>query len=392
MTIKVELFGKFYDNHSFSIINRHLLKELTKIPTLDVYISTVDNYDPKYKVDKDIISLIEEYKEKRTKLANPPDMLVIHTYPPVWRWPQSDKTKIIYYQHWEYPKIPMEWQYKWEQYADAVCCSSVWTKENIVNAGMDPNNLHVVKPGVDTSLFNNTKKESNYINTDKYVFTFVGCSQFRKGIDILLEGWVGSFAKADKVLLFIKDNPYVYGQSPLLNEIINLQYKHSCAEIIYCDDILSEEEMANVYKNSDVIVHPYRGEGFGMHIQEALACGAVPLVTRGGAVDDIVTPECGLLINSGTRFIDYTDPSVFAVKPGDSLTSMGEHGWVIEPDKGDFMTKMKSLYFQHNRESTKQLTEKAKITKWSETASQLNEVIERTLNDISEVPKRIRSR
>ena len=57
-----------------------------------------------------------------------------------------------------------------------------------------------------------------------------------------------------------------------------MQYKTECAEVIYIDKNLSEQEMADLYKCSNVVVHPYRAEGFGMHVQEAMACGCLPLV------------------------------------------------------------------------------------------------------------------
>jgi glycogen synthase len=37
--------------------------------------------------------------------------------------------------------------------------------------------------------------------------------------------------------------------------------------------------MSNVFKASKVIVHPYRAEGFGMHVQEAVACGCLPIIS-----------------------------------------------------------------------------------------------------------------
>lgn len=390
MTITIELFGKFYDNHSFAIINRYLALELDKDERFNLLISNVDNYDPKYKVPVETLEKLEEIKSRRKDSTPPPDVLIMHSYPPVWRWPVGEKTKIIYYQHWEYPKIPMEWQYKWEQYADNVCCSSTWTQENILNAGMNPQKIHIVRPGVNTDIFNTNKTKSKHLNTDKFVYTFVGCGQFRKGLDIVLESWTKSFAKADKTVLFIKDNPFVYGQSTLLDEIIALQYKHSTAEIIYCDEMLSEEEMAAIYQNTNVILHPYRGEGFGMHIQEAMACGAYPVVTGGGALNDIVNPDCGLLVASSAKMVNLTDPAIFAIKPGDSLTNMGDHGWVLEPNKDDFTNKMRSLYFQHNIQNMTEAAKKAQITTWAETAKQLSEVIERTHNDAEDKPKRLR--
>ena len=44
------------------------------------------------------------------------------------------------------------------------------------------------------------------------------------------------------------------------------------------------------YKASKVVVHPYRAEGFGMHVQEATACGCLPLIPANGPTDDFI-PE-----------------------------------------------------------------------------------------------------
>jgi glycosyltransferase involved in cell wall biosynthesis len=85
--------------------------------------------------------------------------------------------------------------------------------------------------------------------------------------------------------------------------------------------------MADLYKNCHVVIHPYRGEGFGMHIQEAMACGCVPIVTAGGSTDDFV---CDYKIDSFKKPINMH--SVFGLKPEDSTTLMGSHKWMLEPD------------------------------------------------------------
>ena len=52
-----------------------------------------------------------------------------------------------------------------------------------------------------------------------------------------------------------------------LNEATKIQYSTGCAEIIYLDDNYGAESMA-IFKHSNAVVHPYRAEGFGMHVQE----------------------------------------------------------------------------------------------------------------------------
>ena len=49
--MKLEIIGKFYDNQSLSIINRNLLLEMDK-KEIDVFITPIDSFDPKYNLDK----------------------------------------------------------------------------------------------------------------------------------------------------------------------------------------------------------------------------------------------------------------------------------------------------------------------------------------------------
>jgi len=46
----VEIIGKFFDNHSLSIINRKLAFELAKRDDIDLYINALDTYDSQYNV------------------------------------------------------------------------------------------------------------------------------------------------------------------------------------------------------------------------------------------------------------------------------------------------------------------------------------------------------
>ena len=69
-----------------------------------------------------------------------------------------------------------------------------------------------------------------------------------------------------------------------------MQYKTECAPVIYIDDNISDEDMADIFKASKVVVHPYRAEGFGMHIQEAVACGCVPILPDTGPHQDLWCP------------------------------------------------------------------------------------------------------
>ena len=50
----------------------------------------------------------------------------------------------------------------------------------------------------------------------------------------------------------------------------------------YIDRSLTEAEMAGLYAACDCLVHPFRGEGFGLPVVEAMACGLPAIVTGAG--------------------------------------------------------------------------------------------------------------
>ena len=153
-------------------------------------------------------------------------------------------------------KIPFEWQYKWETFADHLIVPSNYIKNIVTQGGMNPNDITVVPNGFDETIFNKKgSKLTKYgINPDKFNFLYVGNSQWRKGLDILINEWHGAFKAFDNAKLIIKDNPAIYGQNNVLNEIIKMQYKTGCGTVIYIDDELSDEDMNALYRSSKVLL------------------------------------------------------------------------------------------------------------------------------------------
>ena len=71
----------------------------------------------------------------------------------MWRWPAQSKTKVVYIQPWEYTKIPFEWQYKFEQFADYLITPSQWSINNFLDSGLSPHKAAVVANGYDSQYF-----------------------------------------------------------------------------------------------------------------------------------------------------------------------------------------------------------------------------------------------
>jgi len=351
--MNIEVVGKFYDNHSLTIINRNLALAFNEMEGINLFITPLDDYNPSAKVDKEIVRKIKNIASKELDGNSYPEIQIRHTYPPVWQWPVSEKTKIIYIQPWEYPKIPFEWQYKWETFADHVIVPSNYIRDIAVRGGMNPQRITTVPNGYNDKVFNKDASPlTKYgINPDKFNFVYVGNSQWRKGLDLLINAWHSCFKSYDNARLIIKDNPQIYGKNNVLNEIVKMQYKTGCAKVIYIDDPLTDEEMAGLYTASKVVVHPYRAEGFGMHIQEAVACGCVPIVPDKGPHQDFIPENIGLRIGTAPKAIDITSPEVFAQKPGDSFTMMSSHTFTNEPDGQALKKALQWIYHSHDKKA-----------------------------------------
>lgn len=370
--INVRFVTKVYDNHSLAIVSRKLCLQLLKNKDINLSIVALDKFNPEYKVNKDELLTIKPHINKDMVKC---DVELRHSYPPILTWPSDPHTKIIYIQPWEWNRIPYEWKDTFQNFADAVFVPSTWVSNVYINAGINPDKIKIIPNGYDPKIFNKTEAETNLFDASKFIFTFVGNAQHRKGIDILFHAWHKAFVKADNAVLFIKDTPQVYGASNILENAIQLQYKTGCAKIVYNDDSLSEEEMAGVYKNTDVLVHPYRGEGFGMHIQEAMACGALPMVTGAGAANDFVNEVCGIKLNASQQFIDANDPKYFIGRAGDSYANMGLNFWVPEVSVDDLINKMRWIYYHHERKTVLSKVDNASLWTWETVAETFIEEI-----------------
>jgi glycosyltransferase involved in cell wall biosynthesis len=376
--MNVEFVGKFYDNHSLTIINRNVALILNEMEDINLYITPLDEYTPEAALDKEIVKKLKNIASKEIDGNSYPDIQIRHSYPPVWQWPTHDQTKVVYIQPWEYPKIPFEWQYKWETFADHVVVPSNYIRDIAIRGGLNPNDISVVPNGYNDKLFNKEEpKTLPYgIDPNKFNYVYVGNSQWRKSLDLLINTWHKCFKSYDNARLIIKDNPSIYGKNNVLNEIVKMQYKTECAPVIYIDDNISDETMADIFKASKVVVHPYRAEGFGMHIQEAVACGCVPILPDKGPHQDFIPDEIGIRVPTNPKAIDITSGEIFAQKPGDSFTMMSSHTIINEPSGQHLEKALQWMYHSHDKKiKFEQVNKLELVNTWENVAKQYVEVL-----------------
>jgi glycosyltransferase involved in cell wall biosynthesis len=257
-------------------------------------------------------------------LPHPADVEIRHQWPPDLRPPRSGRLALI--QPWEFGAIPVDWVAPLQRDVDEVWVPSEFVRAMYLRAGLESDRVHVVPNGVDLDRFTpeGPRLELDVGGRDGIRFLFVGGAIGRKGIDVLLAAWQTAFAGRDDVTLVVKDfgSGGVYRNADR-SALEALAASGSAPRVVHLDRDLPVDELAALYRACDVLVHPYRGEGFAMPVLEAMATGLPVIVTGGGPTDEFCPPEAGWRIRAQRRTI--------AGGRVDALQTVGDP-WMLEPD------------------------------------------------------------
>lgn len=171
---------------------------------------------------------------------------------------------------------------------------------------------------------------------------------YRKGPDVLCKSFLGEF-EGDEAVLVIYSR-YMGSSAEQHKDFIRneiRQYYSQCskktpARIYVCGDSIPISDLPGCYASSDAFVFCSRGEGFGLPVVEAGACG-IPIISAYNTAmleyldDDVaycVPPEDNAIANELTWITEYYRDQKFAVYGEKSIGEFGRlmRKVMVDPD------------------------------------------------------------
>jgi len=195
---------------------------------------------------------------------------------------------------WEYGALPRSWVAGLHEHgADEVWTPSTYCRELFLDAGFAPERIAVVPNGIDPERFSAERAIEPYpLATKKaYRFLYLGGMLPRKGVDLLLKAYRRAFERIDDVTLVLKlfgTRSFYQLDDEGTRTLRAFAADPAAPELVVLDDDVTDEDVVRLYRSCDALAFPYRGEGFGLPMLEAMACGLPVIATAGGAADDFL--------------------------------------------------------------------------------------------------------
>lgn len=258
---------------------------------------------------------------------------VSHSWPPNFEACTLGPSIVIL--PWEYGPPPKDWVDEVRARVDRVWVPSAYVRDGYIEAGMPPGVVEVVPNGVDLDRFTPEGPRYELPRKAACTFLFVGGSIWRKGVDLLVEAWAEAFGPDDDVQLVVKDFGVAthYRGQTAEEGLRELAARDDVARITYITDEMSPDELAALYRACDVLVTPYRGEGFCLPALEAMACGLPVIHTAIGPTNEFVPADGGWAVPAERA----------PLRDGARLPELASAGYVHEVDHDALVATLREV-------------------------------------------------
>jgi glycosyltransferase involved in cell wall biosynthesis len=325
------LTGPFLAHSSVARINRELAAILVQDPELDLELRPHGWVSlPGAAPTQDQV-----VRAGLKNLASCVDLTLRLHWPPDFSPPARGKLAVLL--PWEFGGLPRRWVAEIERHVDELWVPSNFVRSVALGAGISERRIHVIPYGLDPEVFRPLGPAWRPAGCRTFIFLFVGGAIQRKGIDLLVQAYREAFAATDDVSLVVKDigSSTFYRHASWVGRLQELARSPGYPHLVVITEEMDDQRLAALYRGCDVLVLPYRGEGFGMPLIEAMACGKPVLTTGLGPARDFCHPDHAWLVPA--RVVPVADePPPFGEMAGD-------YTW-FEPDVGELARLLRYAY------------------------------------------------
>jgi len=250
----------------------------------------------------------------------------------------------IGYTPWESTEVPKNWVLPLRG-VDDLWTTSSWVKETFQRY-TDGKEVFVLPHGIDEVW--KQPKVRTMKRDGPFTFLHVGEPAVRKGGDIFFNAWYHHFRHNKDVNLVFKSigSPWCRAKDAK-GHILSAPTSAGPKVKVY-DQIMTQQQMVELYHQCHCLVYPSRGEGFGLIPLEAMATGLPTIIPRYG-MGDFTDYAAGVLYNS-----EWVKSTEQRIHPGEWLQhDMDELIYLMEMMIADY-----SKYAQFQYRQTAALYEK----------------------------------
>lgn len=238
-----------------------------------------------------------------------PDLQIIHAMPPAWSVHLRRGTPFIGLTAWETNQLPHQWA-RWvddarpkEIWVPSTFCADVFSRSGLgsrypISAIPHPHDCDRIIPLGNTPL----DLAQHGVGQDHKVVLFVGQWNERKNPEAAFATFARTFQRGEKVSLVLKTWPpdgfrggIKSARAWISEKIHNIRsvYGEQHAHVVGIVETLAFADLLRLYASADVLLHPSRGEGWGLPISTAMLLGVPAIVGQGSGPDDFVSDDNG---------------------------------------------------------------------------------------------------
>ena len=286
--------GQFFDYGGFARMNRSMVFGLS-------------NKNAKIKLEiesfrTDINKATQDFLNQMTKVKIDPKAPKVYSSTVPTGFLNHKGAKVIYTMIETSEKVHNDYVGKLDM-ADEIWVPTEYGKKILESSGVKTK-VVVMPLGVDVSRFTEGSGGLK-LSSKKYKFLSVFRWSYRKGFDILLKSYLEEFSSKDDVSLVLVSRATQYpgnkGVKHIQSQFIELAKSigkpiDELPEVVLYTEPIKERDMPKLYQSCDSFVLMSRGEGFGLPLVEAGACGLPIVSTNCSGHSDFLKEEWSYLV------------------------------------------------------------------------------------------------